>query len=237
MTKKERERKKYGLLPPKIAESDTVSLGHGLCGSGRTNPFTIRTPAKTPKHTLFSSSCTHNDRSSNKTLVGLKLSKPQISQQHPSRICFITPGWHVTVTRDLNLLSLTMGANLNVSPNKCMTIMALKPNQLQVTTIHTQSNAIIERLHKVEGCQWHARHAQIIWLGKEKQSWKSIRTRRWSIWLLPSINFMVTRLLETPIIQHYRQHHVNLCLAQIWSTILPSEQTGIEYKNKTGHCK
>jgi hypothetical protein len=32
MTKK--ERKKYGLLPPKISESDTVSLGHGLCGSG-----------------------------------------------------------------------------------------------------------------------------------------------------------------------------------------------------------
>jgi hypothetical protein len=34
MTKKERARKKYGLLPPKIAESDTASLGHGLCGSG-----------------------------------------------------------------------------------------------------------------------------------------------------------------------------------------------------------
>jgi hypothetical protein len=32
MTKK--ERKKYGLLPPKIAESDTVSLGLDLCGSG-----------------------------------------------------------------------------------------------------------------------------------------------------------------------------------------------------------
>jgi hypothetical protein len=32
MTKK--ERKKYGLLPPKIAESDKQSLGHGLCGSG-----------------------------------------------------------------------------------------------------------------------------------------------------------------------------------------------------------
>jgi hypothetical protein len=45
MTKK--ERKKYGLLPPKIAESDTVSLGHGLYGSGGTTPFTIRTPAKT----------------------------------------------------------------------------------------------------------------------------------------------------------------------------------------------
>jgi hypothetical protein len=49
MTKK--ERKKYGLLPPKIAESDTQPLGHGLCGSGGTTPFTIRTPAKT--HSLL----------------------------------------------------------------------------------------------------------------------------------------------------------------------------------------
>jgi hypothetical protein len=31
MTKK--KRKKYGLLPPKIAECDTQFLGHGLCGS------------------------------------------------------------------------------------------------------------------------------------------------------------------------------------------------------------
>jgi hypothetical protein len=50
MTKK--ERKKYGMLPPKIAESDTASLGHGLCGSGGTTPFTIRTPDKT--HSLLS---------------------------------------------------------------------------------------------------------------------------------------------------------------------------------------
>jgi hypothetical protein len=34
MAKKELTREKYGLLPPKIAESDTVSLGHGMCGSG-----------------------------------------------------------------------------------------------------------------------------------------------------------------------------------------------------------
>jgi hypothetical protein len=27
------ERKKHGLLPPKIAESHTTSLGNGLCGS------------------------------------------------------------------------------------------------------------------------------------------------------------------------------------------------------------
>jgi hypothetical protein len=32
MTKK--ERKKYGLPPPKIVESDAVSLGYDLCGSG-----------------------------------------------------------------------------------------------------------------------------------------------------------------------------------------------------------
>jgi hypothetical protein len=49
MTMKEHE--KYGLIPPKIAESDTVSLGHGMCGSGGTTAFTIRTPAKT--HSLL----------------------------------------------------------------------------------------------------------------------------------------------------------------------------------------
>jgi hypothetical protein len=82
-------------------------------------------------------------------MAGLKLSKPQIILLHPSRICFITPGWHVT--RDLNLLSLTMGiwANSNVSSSKFVTIMALKPNQLQVTTFYPQANAIIERVHKV----------------------------------------------------------------------------------------
>jgi transposase InsO family protein len=41
--------------------------------------------------------------------------------------------------------------NSNVSLNKCIqvTIMALKPNQLQITTYHPQANAIIERVHKV----------------------------------------------------------------------------------------
>jgi hypothetical protein len=41
------------------------------------------------------------------------------------------------------------GANSNVSSNKCVTIMALKLNQLQVTTNLTQANAIIEQVHKV----------------------------------------------------------------------------------------
>jgi hypothetical protein len=39
--------------------------------------------------------------------------------------------------------------NSNVNSTKCVIIMALKPNQLQVTTIHAQVNTIIERLHKV----------------------------------------------------------------------------------------
>jgi hypothetical protein len=34
MTMTKKERKKYGFLPSKIAESDNVSLGYGLCGSG-----------------------------------------------------------------------------------------------------------------------------------------------------------------------------------------------------------
>jgi hypothetical protein len=43
---------------------------------------------------------------------------------------------------------------------------------------------------------------------------------------------MATKLLEALIIQQCRQHHVNFWLAKIWSTILPSEQNGIKYKNE-----
>jgi hypothetical protein len=42
-----------------------------------------------------------------------------------------------------------MWANSNVISNKCVIIMALKPNQLQVTTNITQAITIIERVHKV----------------------------------------------------------------------------------------
>jgi hypothetical protein len=58
MTKKENTRKKYGLLPPKIAESNTVSLGHGMCGFGGSIYN-----KDISQNTL--SACTHNDRSSN----------------------------------------------------------------------------------------------------------------------------------------------------------------------------
>jgi hypothetical protein len=52
-------------------------------------------------------------------------------------------------------MSLKMGgiANSNMSSNKYIykTIMALKPNQMQVTT--HKANAIIERVHKTSSCQ------------------------------------------------------------------------------------
>jgi hypothetical protein len=38
MTKKKQTHKKYGLIPLKIVESDTVFLDHGLCGSDETLP-------------------------------------------------------------------------------------------------------------------------------------------------------------------------------------------------------
>jgi hypothetical protein len=58
MTKEERARKKYGQLSPKIAESDTESLGQNLIHKpwvmvcvDLVGPFKIRTPAKT--HSLL----------------------------------------------------------------------------------------------------------------------------------------------------------------------------------------
>jgi hypothetical protein len=54
MTKKDRESNKYGFVTPKIAESDTVFLGHGLCGSGGSIYN-----KDTSQNTL--STCTHND--------------------------------------------------------------------------------------------------------------------------------------------------------------------------------
>jgi hypothetical protein len=153
MTKKEHARKKYGLLPPKIEESDTVFLGHGMCGSGRFiyNKGTIQNT---------NSLCfayTHNDRLSSTSYAGLKMSKPQISQQHPSRICFITAGWHITCSLNLFSMTIWVWENSNVISNKyvCMTIILL--------------------MNKKE---------------------------------------------------------INLCLAEIWITILPSEQIGVKSKKQ-----
>jgi hypothetical protein len=111
-------------------------------------PFTIRTPAK--KHSLLV--LTMIDPAIGWFEIVKATNKSVTSIQD----FFITLVWHVT--HNLNLLSLTMGANSNLNSNKCVykTIMALKPNQLQVTTNITQANAIIDRVHKVIDCKWHA---------------------------------------------------------------------------------
>jgi hypothetical protein len=89
MTKKKNMHKKYGKLPPKTTESEIVFLIHGQyksCGSIY-NEDTIQT-------TL--SAYIHNHRFINAPLAVSKLLNPQMSQNHPSRICFMTPDWNVT---------------------------------------------------------------------------------------------------------------------------------------------
>jgi hypothetical protein len=54
-----KERKKYGLLQSEIAESDALSLGYGMCGSGRS----IHNK-DTSQKTLWFYTCNHKDRSS-----------------------------------------------------------------------------------------------------------------------------------------------------------------------------
>jgi hypothetical protein len=102
------------------------------------------------------------------------------------------------------------GENSNVSSSKCVTIMALKPNQLHITTINPQANAIIERIHKVVNDMLRSFDLENNHENKEEQE-----DNPFDCSLLPSINFMVIMLLEAPIIQHCRQHHANLCLAEI----------------------
>jgi hypothetical protein len=70
MTKKENNRKKYGMLPPEIAKSDTEFPGHVLCGSGR-SIYNIY-PQNT--HSDF----THINISSSIPQDDLKFSKSQI---------------------------------------------------------------------------------------------------------------------------------------------------------------
>jgi hypothetical protein len=73
MTRKKSSRKKYGPLPSKIAESDIVSLGYGLCASDGSIYNKDNSQDK-----IFA--WNHDDTSSNILQAGLKLSKPQIRQ-------------------------------------------------------------------------------------------------------------------------------------------------------------
>jgi hypothetical protein len=109
----------------------------------------------TSQNTL--SACTQNDRSSNTQLAGLKLSKTQISQQPETSIQDLFHNtWLARYPRPQFIVfdNGNMGEFKRDFKQMCeITIMALKPNQLQVTTINPQANKIIERAHKVVVCQ------------------------------------------------------------------------------------
>jgi hypothetical protein len=139
MTKK--ERKKYGLLPPKIAESDAQSVGHGLCGSGGTTPFTIRTPSKT------------------NSLLALTIIGPAINtgwfevvedsnKSATSIQDLFHNSWLACYPRPQFIVFDNGGKSKREFKQMCDNY-ALKPNQLQVTTYHPQANAIIDQILKV----------------------------------------------------------------------------------------
>jgi hypothetical protein len=144
MTKKENTRKKYGLLPPKIAESDTVSLGHDLCGSG--GSIYNKDISQNTLY-LYLLALTIIDTATGWFEIVKATNKAKTSIQD-----LFHNTWLVRYPRPQFIVfdNRIMG-EFKRDSNKCVykTIMALKPNQLQVTTIATQANAIIERVHKV----------------------------------------------------------------------------------------
>jgi hypothetical protein len=130
------------MLPPKIAESDTVNLDYGLCGSGGSHLLTIRSPAKT--NPLLA-----------RTMIDAATGWFEIVEATNKSATSIQDLFHNTWLARYprpQFIVFDNGVISNVSSNKCVIIMALKPNQLQVTTSRTQANAIIERVHKVHYC-------------------------------------------------------------------------------------
>jgi hypothetical protein len=141
---KQQTQKKNGLLSPKIEKSDIITLGHGLCEfCGALNN------KNTSQNTLHS------------PLIALTMIDPAtglleiVKVTNKAKINILDLFHNTCLARYSrpHLLSLTMGmqveTNSNVSSNKCVTILAFKPNKLQITTINPQANAIIERVHKI----------------------------------------------------------------------------------------
>jgi hypothetical protein len=136
--KERQSSKKYGLLLPKIPESDPwVMVCVDLVG-----PFTIWKPAKT--HSLLA--LTMIDPATGWFEIVEATNKSATSIQD-----LFHNTWLARYPRPQFIVfdNGSVWANSNVSSNKCVTIMALKTNQLQVTTKTAQANAIIERVHKV----------------------------------------------------------------------------------------
>jgi hypothetical protein len=82
--------------------------------------------------------------------------------------------------------------------------MALKPNQLQVTTINPQANTIIERVHKVFNDMLRSFYLENNHSNLEEQEDNPFDYFPQSTACLSGAS----------ITQYCRQHHVNLCLAE-----------------------
>jgi hypothetical protein len=134
MTKKERSRKKYGLLPPKIAESDTVSLCHGMSGSGGS---------------IYNKDTSQNTLSS--SLLALTMIDPATSwfeivkATNKSATSFQDLFHNIWLARYPRPQFIVFDDRSDCESRRefkqmCeITIMALNPNQLQVTTIQCTS--------------------------------------------------------------------------------------------------
>jgi hypothetical protein len=77
----------------------------------------------------------------------LQSTNSQMSQQYPSRIRFIIPGWRGILTLFLNFFFNNRSVCLfKRELQKFVTIMVYGPNQQQVTPIHAQAGAIMLQL-------------------------------------------------------------------------------------------
>jgi hypothetical protein len=143
MTKKKHKRKKYGLLPPKIAESDPwVMLCVDLLGP---LPFTIITPAKT--HSLLSLTMIDPEINTGWFEIVETTNKSATSIQDLFHNTWLArygyPRPQFIVFDNDN-----RGEFKREFKQMCDNY-GIKPNHLQVTTHRPQTNAITERVHKV----------------------------------------------------------------------------------------
>jgi hypothetical protein len=141
MTMKDQKCKKYGLLPIKISESDTVPL-FMVC-LDLVGPFTIKTPTK--KYSLLTLTMTDPVTDWFEIVKTTKKSAPSIQNLF----------YNTWLARCLQLQFIVFD-NVHVDEFKrefkkcvCKMIIELKSNQRQFTIYNPRANAIVERVHKV----------------------------------------------------------------------------------------
>jgi hypothetical protein len=103
-------------------------------------------------------------------------------------------------------------ANSNLISNKYVKIMALKPNQLHVTTINPQANAIIELVHKSMVVN---DMLKLFDLENNHETLEEQEDNPFDYFLFLRSTACDIKTLEAPITQYCRDCHANLFLAEI----------------------